>query len=63
MTVGGIPELSVAVGGIQVTGADVVPRATFSVTVPGHPLITGGNVSTAVTESEKPGASLLHWKK
>ena len=50
MTTGVSPELSVAVGSVHDTMVEVVPpKATFWVIGPGHPLMTGGMVSTVVT--------------
>ena len=49
-TVGIPPELSVAVGGIQVTGTDDVPDDTDMVMEFGHPKIIGATLSTANTE-------------
>ena len=49
-TAGIPPELSVAVGGIQVTERDGVLHGTGYVSEFGHPLITGAVLSTANTK-------------
>ncbi len=47
--VGITPLLSTAVGSIHVAVLEDVPRGTVSVVDWGHPVITGGTVSTSVT--------------
>ena len=48
-----IPELSIAVGSIQIALMDVEPNGTVSVTGSGQLLITGGVVSCSESELKK----------
>ena len=43
--VGVMPELSVAVGSVQVTGVEVSPTGIVTARESGHPFMTGGVVS------------------
>ena len=49
ITVGCPPELSVAVGSVQVTTRDGVPKSTVYVDASGQPNITGAMESTSTT--------------
>ncbi len=45
MTVGGVPELSVAVGSVQVNVPEVLPGGTEKLRGSGQPLMLGGVLS------------------
>ena len=52
-TVGGIPELSVAVGSVQPTAADGVPNGIVAeMGKVGQPVMTGGIVSSSISEND-----------
>ena len=48
-----VPELSVALGAIQVTLAVAIPLSVLTDWSLGHPLITGSSLSMGQTESGK----------
>ena len=53
INVGGMPELSVAVGSVHVTTVDGVPKGTVYVDDSGQDVTVGSTVSTSTTENKQ----------
>ncbi len=60
VTIGIMPELSVAVGSDQVTGTDRIPGGTMYIAELGQPVITGGVTSALLVTEEKYNRLGLH---